>query len=103
MGALAGEGQTERISKAMHVESGSLPVMKGLRKDHKSNFDPLTGPPLQPLCNGKMGPNAPTANILAMYLRCLRRGLSLKGYNTEVVSTEELLHHIEKANIALEN
>ena len=59
MGANAGPGMADRIRKAVHVDKGTVPGMKGLQKDHKTNFDPVKGPPLRPLCNGKLGPMHP--------------------------------------------
>ena len=49
--------------------------------------------------NGKLGPNAPLANLLARVLRPVRSDLQEKLITTEVLSTEEVLHYIEKFNI----
>ena len=66
----------------------------GLRKHHKVYEDLVRGPPLRPLCNGNLGPNAPLANLLAEFLRCERSGIY--GNNpSEVFSTEKVLHLIQ--------
>ena len=65
--------------------------------DHKLNLDRVKGPPLRPLCNTRLGPNAYLGNLQARFLRTVRIGLS-KLINTEVCSTEELCYHIGQYN-----
>ena len=84
--------------RALMVFQSSIPAMQGLRKDHKGGYDPVKGPALRPLINGRIGPNAVLANVLARFLRTVRPGLYEAGYNTEVISTEELLHYITLEN-----
>ena len=52
---------------------------------------------MRPLVNGKLGPNAPLANLLARVLRAARSGMSLDK-PTAILSTEELLHYLSQFN-----
>ena len=47
--------------------------------------------------DGKIGPNAPLANLMARVLRPVRSGIHDK-INTEIISTEEALYHIQEFN-----
>ena len=97
MGKDAGPNQMSRIRKAVVVNKTSVPSANGLRKDHKSDFDPVRGPPCRPLVNGKLGPNAPAANIQTRLLKSVRHGVA-QIHDTEVLSSEELQHHIKNFN-----
>ena len=97
LGADAGEGMLQRIQNALQVHDSNVPGLQGLRKDHKRYEDKTTGPPLRPLCNGKVGPNAPLANILARLIKLVREGLH-QTHSTEVLSTEEVLNPIQSLN-----
>ena len=88
----------QRVSNALMVTHSNVPFLDGLRKDHKAYNNEILGPPLRPLSNAKIGPNAPLANLLARILRTVRFGMSSNGYNTEILSTEELLYYISKFN-----
>ena len=99
LGGAAGEGQSVRIKQALMVHDSPVPVMLGLRKDHKRCDDPIGGPPLRPLMNGKIGPNAPLANLIARVLRPIRSDIQDNLINTEVLSTEEVLYFIHKFNV----
>ena len=96
IGQNAGRAQHERIIQASQVHSSSVPQYKGLRKDHKPP-DPIFGPPLRVLADGKKGPNAPAANLQAQVLRPVRSSLNRK-IQTEIVSTEEACYHFSKFN-----
>ena len=85
------------MKRALTVNKSSVAPLRGLRKDHKANWDRIKGPPLRPLCNSRLGPNVYLGNIQARFLRTVRLGLS-KLVNTEVYSTEELCFHISKFN-----
>ena len=91
IGMNAGRNQQLRISQATQVHSSSVPQAKGVRKDHKEN-DPIFGPPIRMLMDGKKGPNAPLANITSRVLRPVRQNLNEK-IQTEAISTEEICHH----------
>ena len=96
-GANAWEGQSERARNALVVKHSSVPNLDGFRKDHKRCDDPIRGPPLRPLCNAKVGPNANCANMQCRFLKVVRHGVNEK-IDTEVLSTEEVCHHILKLN-----
>ena len=83
IGADAGPGQSDRVKRALTVNKSSVAPLRGLRKDHKLNWDRVKGPPLRPLCNARLGPNAYLGNLQARFLRTVRIGLS-KLINTEV-------------------
>ena len=97
VGNLAGEGQSQRCDEALNVMFNGIPSLLGLRKDHKVYEDVIRGPPLRPLCNGNLGPNAPLANLLAKFLRCVRSGI-YENNPSEVLSTEEVLHLVQNFN-----
>ena len=97
LGANAGHNQAKRCHQALVVNKSSVPLLGGLRKDHKEGFDPVLGPKCRPLCDGKVGPNAPLANMTSMILKTVRSGVA-DDLDTEVLSTEELQHHIDSYN-----
>ena len=65
LGVTAGYSHSRRIREAMTVEHSNVKHMRGLRKDHKLAPDPVLGPPLRPLVDGKIGPNAPLTNLMS--------------------------------------
>ena len=71
------------------VHKGGIPDLDGYRKDHKVFNNVILGPPCRPVCNAKLGPNAPFANILSRFLRPVREGVQ-QSLKTEVLSTEEV-------------
>ena len=97
MGMHAGDGQPRRIQEALKVTHSNVAHLKGFRKDHKRTPDPTIGPPLRPVADGKVGPNAPLANLMTRLLKPVREGIH-KKVPTEILSTEEALHLIEKFN-----
>ena len=101
-GANAGTDQSQRIKEAMTVKHSNVANMKGLRKDHKLTPDPVKGPPLRAVVDGKVGPNAPLANLMARVLRPVRFGMH-SNVKTEILSTEEALHLIQKFNLQTKN
>ena len=48
-----GTGQEERIRNNMVSHCNPIAPLYTLRKDHKSNIDPVAGPPSRPVCNTK--------------------------------------------------
>ena len=96
-GSEAGDGQHLRIQGALKVNKSTVPKMMGLRKDHKVYDDFVRGPKLRALVNGKVGPNSPLANLLTRLFVPVRFNLQQK-VDTEILSTEELLHHVENFN-----
>ena len=79
------------------MKKTTVPKMMGLRKDHKVYDDFVRGPKLRALVNGKVGPNSPLANLLTRLFVPVRFNLQQK-VDTEILSTEELLHHVENFN-----
>ena len=98
MGMNAGNFQPRRIKEALTVKNSNVAQLRGLRKDHKVTHNAVAGPPLRPLCNGKVGPNAPLGNLMARLLKTVRSGMAQNQLNTEVLSTEEVLYHLEQFN-----
>ena len=74
-----------------------------MRKDHKGDLEdnPTLGPKLRPLCPANMAPNSNLGNLMARIVKEMANEIQEK-IETEVLSTEELKHHIEKANIGIE-
>ena len=97
VGLNAGQTHPRRIREALTVKHSNVAHLRGLRKDHKTSQDPVSGPPLRPLCNGNIGPNAPLGNLMARLLRTVRSGVHQK-IPTEILSTEELLSHLDLFN-----
>ena len=97
LGKEAGKNQTKRCNNALIVKNCGLPTLYGMRKDHKEGWDKELGPPMRPLCNGKLGPNAPLGNLISKIIRPAREKLN-EDLNTEVLSTEELQNNIEEFN-----
>ena len=81
----------------------TIPPLMGLRKDHKPDLegDPVRGPKLRPLCLANMAPSAPLGSLQAKIVRALADEIQDR-IQTEVISTEEIKYHIEKANISTE-
>ena len=89
VGSNAGSSQSQRIQEAIKVVDCGVPPLRGLRKDHKKNADPVLGPPCRPYMNAGLGPNANLGNIQARFIRPVKKKLvGLIG--TEVCSTEEV-------------
>ena len=96
LGSNAGDGQQKRCRDAVKVTDSGIPPLNGMRKDHKKgNFE--NGPPLRPLANAGIGPNAALGNIMCRVLRPVREEVRDR-HGTEVMNTEEILHKIEAFN-----
>ena len=96
IGKNAGESQHQRIKQVLQTQFTNVPSLDGTRKDHKRWAGPQ-GPPLRPMCNAKKGPNGNQGNLLARTVKPVKLDL-IEQINTEVSSTEELLHHVEEHN-----
>ena len=97
-------GQRRRCARALMSNWVTIPVLEGLRKDHKGNMnnDPDLGPKVRLLCAANRAPNAAFGNLIAKVAKAV--GDSISGREKgEVVSTEELKRNIEEANKSLEN
>ena len=73
MGLNAGDLQPQHIRKALTVKNSNVAKLGGFRKDHKIAADPVRGPPLRPVADGKIGPNAPLENLMARLLKTSQR------------------------------
>ena len=98
LGEHSGPSQKMRAVGSLMVKDSGVPTLQGMRKDHKTGWDPVSGPPLRPLCDGKVGPNAPLGNLLSKILQPYREDLNSKDY-TEALSTEDLLRTVEDFNV----
>ena len=65
LGSNSGSGQGRRCREALKVTDCGILPLDGMRKDHKKSEDPIGGPPLRPVCNAGIGPNAPLSNSLS--------------------------------------
>merc|ERR1712105_110914 len=72
-------------------------LTNGLRKDHKVNWDAENGPPLRPLCNAKLGPNAPLGNLVSNRLKPVKEYL-VEEIGTEIITTEDLRRSLDDYN-----
>ena len=95
----AANGQTRRCSRALVSNFLTIPVLQGLRKDHKPNRDgnPVLGPKLRPLCAANRAPNAAIGNLIARAAKAIGDSIAPK-IGGEVVSTEDLKRKIEDLN-----
>ena len=93
MGENQSQVMQQRIIEALMVKHANVPNLLGFWKDHKPTVS-QNGPPVRPFCNGKVGPNAPLANLISRLLKIVRSGI-YKTYDTEVLSTEEVLGILE--------
>ena len=90
--------QKRRCSRALISNYVTIPVLQGLRKDHKPdrNGDPILGPKLRPLCAANRAPNAALCNLVAKSAKAL--GDSISHLGGEIISCEELKQKIEDVN-----
>ena len=79
-----------------------IPIVSGLRKDHKPNCDPIKGPPVRQVCRAKNSPNAPLGNLICPTLRGASNEIN-NVTKSECVSTEEMKHHLLEANKKISN
>ena len=97
MGREAGDGEADRIKEALKPVFCGVPALVGSRKDHKTGWDAIIGPPTRPICNANIGPNSGLGNLVARALRPLKIALGRECQYT-VCSTEELLREIHDYN-----
>ena len=79
----------------------TIPVLQGLRKDHKPNIDgnPSIGPKMRPLlCAANKAPNANLGNLVAKVSKAVGDAIADSG--GEVISGEEMKRKIEDVNKA---
>ena len=81
----------------MMVNQPSVPPLGGMRKDHKTGYDPVKGPPNRPWVPANDAPNAPLSNFCARFLKGLGNELA-ESYGTEATNTEELCRTCQDDN-----
>ena len=94
-----GTSSKRRCARALISNYVTIPVLQGLRKDHKPNREgsEILGPKLRPLCAANRAPNAALGGIIAKTVKALSDNITDKA-NSEVISTEELKRKIEDVN-----
>ena len=90
-------GQTKRCKDTLIVNHCQVPTLQGLRKDHKTNFDPVTGPPLRPLVDTTNAPNAPLSWLLSQFLKGIGDDLAAQS-GTEALNSEVVCKEFEDHN-----
>ena len=95
-----GIGQKRRCARALISNYVTIPVLQGLRKDHKPNIDgdPSIGPKMRPLCAANKAPNANLGNLVAKVSKAV--GDTIADSGGEVISGEEMKRKIEDVNKA---
>ena len=86
-----------RCEASLTASYKPIPLTGGLRKDHKSNYDPIEGPPVRVVCRAKNAPNGPLGNVICPSIRAASSTLNKKT-QSECGSTEEMKRHLHDAN-----
>ena len=70
---IGGGTNVRRCKRALISNFTPVPVMEGLRKDHKGNIngDSVKGPKLRPLCAANRAPNAALGGIVAKVVKAV--------------------------------
>ena len=87
----------DRCKETMTSRYNPIPVLSGLRKDHKATPDPVLGPPLRPVCRARVAPNAALGNLMSQIVKGLGNELSEK-IGTDSLNAEEMCAEAKKAN-----
>ena len=97
-----GIGQMRRCARALISNYVTIPVLQGLRKDHKPNREgkPVLGPKMRPLCAANKAPNAAVGNLVAQIAKAVGDTTS-KKIGGEVISTEDMKRRIQDLNSSL--
>ena len=82
------------------TEFNPVPVLAGLRKDHKQSDDPSIGPPLRPVCKARVAPNAALGNVVSQVVKGLAKELGNK-VGTDSLSSEEICREVGDVNAKL--
>ena len=89
----------KRVKQAVTTKVGPIPLMFGLRKDHK-HVPPdrkKEGPPTRPVCGASSSINGPLSHILSEILNRLADVMDSE-IGTECRSTEEMIAGFEQTN-----
>ena len=91
--------KARRCARALASHYVMIPVLQGLRKDHKAdrNGDPNLGPKLRPLCAANKAPSAAFGGVVAKTVKAIADNVVKEGKG-EVISTEEMKRLIEDSN-----
>ena len=75
-----GSSGRKRCLRALIANFVTIPVMQGLRKDHKADIDndPNLGPKLRPLCAANRAPNAALGSIVAKTVKAIADSIAVK-------------------------
>ena len=87
-------GHSDRIRESCIHKSEEIPPMRLLIKDHKK-VQPGELPSTRPVVNASKGMNVPLSDILSDILEPL---VSEMEKSAEVISSEHLLHEVDKVN-----
>ena len=86
-------GQEKRIRGNFHDEKPPLPGHRTLRKDHKTGYDPVKGPPGRPLCSADNSYNRSMSHLISSILREI-----IDDETTVCENTEDMLASFQKIN-----
>lgn len=88
-----------RVKEAVTTKFGPIPMLFGLRKDHK-NVAPEKkdeGPPTRPVCSASSSINGPLSHVISIVLNKLADEMD-ENIGTECRSTEEMIASFEITN-----
>ena len=88
-------GQTKRIKSNTKTKDNQIPVVSATSKDHKKDFDVVSGPDVRAICGAMVGPNVGISNLTCEVVRRIADEANT-GYVSK--STEETINKIEKYN-----
>ena len=97
----AENNQQDRCKETLTSRYNPIPILSGLRKDHKVTPDPVKGPPLRPVYRARVAPNSALGNIISQMVKGLGDELSSK-IGTDSLNSEEVCAEVVKANFKIE-
>ena len=89
-------GHWDRIKSALVNKFGHIPVLYGLKKDHKAQT-PNQPCPTRPVCGANEAPNAQLCHLLSTVVSAIAMTVD-EELKTVCRSTEEMIHEIERVN-----
>ena len=97
----AENNQQDRCKETLTSRYNPIPILSGLRKDHKVTPDPVKGPPLRPVYRARVAPNSALGNIISQMVKGLGDELNSK-IGTDSLNSEEVCAEVVKANFKIE-
>ena len=94
---IGGAKNMSRCKGTMTSRYKPIPIVTGYRKDHKTGFDSILGPPVRQVCRARNAPNAPLGNIICPPIRGASKVLNGR-VKSEIGSTEEMKCKFVEAN-----